>query len=204
MVSQRVSAARRLALSDRGLSIIAHRDRASVGIARKRWSAEAIDANASFGWRNIRGTRTRQLLRHLDHTETVHQIIAALSEKTGADSMNIGQLDPPHRASRYFRRQGHLHSIHPDAFVSLETDSGVHAYFLEYERRAVRPSTMLARLAPYLHYYATRRPLEDHGILPNLLVVFDEDLAATHFRRVAERHGARAERQVAAIRLQSG
>ena len=35
---------------------------------------------------------------------------------------------------------------------------------------AVRPVTMAARIAPYLRYYATRRPLDDHGVVPLVLV----------------------------------
>ena len=65
-------------------------------------------------------------------------------------------------------------------------------FFLEWERRAVRPGTMAARLAPYLRYYSSRRPLDDHGALPTVLVVFDDDLAATHFLRVARREMERA------------
>ena len=56
--------------------------------------------------------------------------------------------------------------------------------FLEWERRAVRPATIEARLAPYLRYYSTRRPLDDHGATPSVLVVFDDELAATDFLRV--------------------
>ena len=51
---------------------------------------------------------------------------------------------------------------------------------------AVRPVTMAARITPYLRYYATRRPLDDHGVVPLVLVVFDDDLAAGHFLRAAE------------------
>ena len=51
---------------------------------------------------------------------------------------------------------------------------------------------MAARLAPYLRYYSTRRPLDDHGALPAVLVVFDDDLAATHFLRVARQEMERA------------
>ena len=50
----------------------------------------------------------------------------------------------------------------------------------------MRPVTMAARLAPYLrYYYSSRRPLDDHGQTPIVLVVFDDELAATHFLRVA-------------------
>ena len=50
----------------------------------------------------------------------------------------------------------------------------------------MRPVTMAARLAPYLRYYSSERPLEDHGAWPSVLVVFDDELAQVHFRRVAQ------------------
>ena len=45
----------------------------------------------------------------------------------------------------------------------------------------MRPTTMAARIAPYLRYYSSHRPTDDHGVRPAVLVVFDDDLAATHF-----------------------
>ena len=57
---------------------------------------------------------------------------------------------------------------------------------------AVRPVTMAARITPYLRYYATRRPLDDHGVVPLVLVVFDDDLAAVTscWRRSCSRRAA--------------
>lgn len=46
---------------------------------------------------------------------------------------------------------------------------------------------MSAWLAPYLRYYSTRRPLDDHGALPVVSVVFDDRLASTHFLTLARR-----------------
>ncbi|MCY3921801.1 MAG: hypothetical protein OXG27_05325, partial [Chloroflexi bacterium] len=43
-----------------------------------------------------------------------------------------------------------------------------------------------AKLAPYLRYYSSKRPLEDHGVIPLVLVAFDDELAADHFLRVAQ------------------
>ena len=57
----------------------------------------------------------------------------------------------------------------------------------------MRPATMAARLAPYLRYYGSGRPLEDHGLLPRVLVVFEDELAADHFLRIAAHAVARAE-----------
>ncbi len=181
----------RLALSDRGLALLARRDRASVGEMRKRWSPEPSEPAARFGWRNVKGTRSRQLLRNLAHTEAVHGFLAALAEQASSNGMGLTQLAPPHRASRYFRYDDRLRSIQPDAFGVLRCDGREKPFFLEWERRAIRPSTMAARIAPYLRYYRANRPVEDHGAIPLVLVVFEDKLAADHFLRVAREEQTR-------------
>ena len=177
----------RIALSDRGLALLARRDRAAVHLARKRWSAAPLDPDAPPAWRNVRGRRSRQLLRTAGHTDAVHGFLASLAVQARDEGWEIAQLDPPHRASRYYRRGGAVRSVLPDAFAVLRRAGERRAFFLEWERRAVRPSTMSARLAPYLRYYATQRPADDHGARPTVLVVFDDELAAGHFLRVARR-----------------
>ena len=176
----------RLILSERGLAYLARRDRSSVGNARKRWSAAPREAGAPLAWRNLRGIRSRQLLRHLAHTESVHSFHAQLAAQARPAQTRLVQLDPPHRASRYFRHRQRLGSIHPDSYLLLRTAERERGLFLEWERRAVRPVTMLARLAPYLRYFASGRPLEDHGLLPLVLVVFEQEAAADLFLRVAD------------------
>ena len=182
---------RLLALTDGGLAVLARRDRASVGVARRRWSVTPEDPEAPLSWRNVSGAGSRQLLRNLEHTTAVHGFIAALARQSRSLGWKLVQIDPPRRASRYFRhgglpaRAGGLRSVHPDAFGILRRGRTTWPFFLEWERRAVRPATMAERLAPYLRYYSSRRPLDDHGAQPAVLVVFDDDLAATHFLRVA-------------------
>ena len=192
LVDVDVNGERRLALSDRGLTMLARRDRTSVGDARKRWSALPLDADAPLDWRNVAGTRTRQLLRNIEHTAAVHAFAAALCRQARSRSREIVQLDPPRRASRYFRHRGKLRSVHPDAFGILRRSESVWPFFLEWERRAVRPATMAARVAPYLRYYASSRPTDDHGHQPMVLVVFDDPIAMTHFLEVAAREMERA------------
>ena len=46
---------------------------------------------------------------------------------------------------------------------------------------------MSARLAPYLRYYSSNQPLDDHGHRPLVLVVFDDPLAEANFLGVARR-----------------
>ena len=187
-----VEGSRRLALTDRGLAMLARRDRASVGGARKRWSGAPLDADAPVEWRNVSGRRSRQLLRNVEHTAAVHGFIAALARQARSRSREVVQLDPPRRASRYFRYADRLRSVHPDAFGVLRRGDALWPFFLEWERRAVRPVTMAARLAPYLLYYSSHRPTDDHGTRPDVLVVFHDDLAATHFLRIAREETARA------------
>ncbi len=192
LVDVAVDGQRRLVLSDRGLVMLARRDRTSPGDAKRRWSARPTNPEAPLDWRNVAGTRTRQLLRNVEHTAAVHAFVAALARQARSRSREVVQLDPPRRASRYFRHQGKLRSVHPDAFGVLRRGETVWPFFLEWERRAVRPATMAARVAPYLRYYATHRPTDDHGNQPLVLVVFDDDIALTHFLEVAAREMERA------------
>ena len=177
----------RLALTDLGLACLARRDRASVAMARRRWSVKPGNSEGAEGWRKVSGGRSRQLLRNLEHTAAVHGFLAALARHARGLGWEVLQLDPPHRASRHFRHGGGLGSVYPDAFGVLGKVRATWPFFLEWERRAVRPSTMLRRLAPYLRYYSTQRPADDHGTAPAVLVVFDDPIAATHFLSLAER-----------------
>ena len=191
-----IAGRRRLALTDAGIACLARRDRTAVGDARKRWSVRRgsrVEPGSALGWREVPGLRARQLLRNLDHTEAVHSWGAGLAEQASVRSQQLVQFEPPHRASRYFRHQGCPRSIHPDAFGVLRSDAEDWSFFLEWERRAVRPATMRARLAPYIRYYDTGRPIEDHGVRPALLVVFEDELAAGHFLRLAAEEMERAE-----------
>ncbi len=177
---------RRIALSDQALALLARRDRASVALARRRWSAEVIDGAEPIDWQAIPGTRSRQLARHIEHTAGVHWFLTRLATQArAADGWRVVQLDPPHRAARYFRYEGALRSIHPDAFGVLGRGDEAWPFFLEWERRALHPSTMAARLAPYLRYHATGRPVADQGTAPAVLVVFEDTVAPAHFLRVA-------------------
>ena len=144
-----------------------------------------IAQNGDYHWRNVKGSRSRQLLRNPAHTEAVHEVLALLAEQARANGWELMQLDPPQRASRYFRFEERLRSIQPDAFGVLRRDGSDQPFFLEWERRAIRPSTMAARLAPYLRYYSSKRPIEDHCAPPLVLVVFEDPLAADHFLQVA-------------------
>ena len=171
LVARPRDAGGRLALTDRGLALLARRDRTSFGVAKKRWSMAPVDAAAPFEWRNVTGRRSRQLLRNIEHTQAVHTFLAALTGQARLLGWEVSQLDPPSRASRYFRHEDRMRSINPDAFGVLRKGGTAWPFFLEWERRAVRPSTMSARLAPYLRYFSSHRLTDDHGVRPSVLVV---------------------------------
>lgn len=182
---------RRLALSDRGLAMLARRDRTSVSTALRRWSIEPADTESPFTWRNVSGARSRHLARHVEHTEAVHRFMASLVRQArNAGDQRVVRLDPPHHASRYFRHEETSRSVHPDGFGVVRVGGKSQPFFLEWERRAVRPGTMASRLAPYLRYFSSKHPIDDQGALPIVLVVFDDPLAEARFLGVAREETA--------------
>ncbi len=185
LVTRPRDAAGRLVLTDRGLAVLSRRDRTSVGVAKRRWSVSLQDTEGPVEWRNLTGRRTRQLFRNVEHTGSVHRFLALLAEQAAHVGWEVVQLDPPRRASRHFRHEERMRAVNPDAFGVLKRGETAWAFFLEWERRAVRPSTMSQRLAPYLRYYSSHRPVDDHGVRPSVLVVFEDEIAHTHFLRVA-------------------
>ena len=182
----------RLSLTCGGLAYLARRDRTSVAEAVRRWDVESADGGSPTTWREVPGTRSRPLARTIKHTDAVHRFLGRMSEQARELGYRIVQFDPPHRAVRRFRHHGRLRSIHPDAFGVLRRNRETFPFFLEWERRAVRPGTMAARLAPYLRYYSSKQPLDDHGEWPLVLVVFDDELAESNFHGVARREMDRA------------
>ena len=184
----RLAGQRRFALSDAGLAFLARRDRVSVGAALRRWSVETMDGQPPSSWRDLPGARTRPLARTIEHTRAVHRFMAALVRQAKeTKGYSVTQVSPPHHAARYFRYGGSLRSIHPDGFGVVSANGRIWPFYLEWERRALNPSTMAARLAPYLRYYSSTRPQDDHGERPLVLIAFEDSLAEANFLGVARR-----------------
>ena len=182
-----------LVLTDQGLAFLARRDRSAVGTARRRWSAAPVDPDSPLDWRNVHGSRSRQLLRNLDHTQSVHWFLAELADQSRGLGCELVRFDPARRAARFFRYKDSLHSVRPDAFGVIKREGEERPFFLEWERRAVRPTTMAARIAPLsplLH--RPPPPGRPRRNSQAVLVVFDDDIAASHFVRVANNEMRRA------------
>ncbi|MCY4623394.1 MAG: replication-relaxation family protein [Chloroflexi bacterium] len=177
---------RRLTVTDRGLAWLGRRDRTLISVLRDRWGATLRDTAASHSWRDVAGRVTRQLLRNLEHTDAVYGFMAKLAVWARSQGWEVVQMDPAFRASRYFSLHGHRYAVHPDAFGLLRQPGRDVPFFLEWERRAVRPVIMAERLAPYLRYFATRRPTDDHGARPELTVILPDAVSASHFQRAAQ------------------
>ena len=175
------------------MAFLARRDRVSVATALRRWSVEIEADGAPVTWRDVPGVRSRPLARTVEHTEAVHRFMADLVRQAGQNpGCQVLQVTPPHHSTRYFRHRGSVRSVHPDGFGVVRAGGRTYPFFLEWERRALHPSTMAARLGPYLRYYSTNQPLDDHGHRPLVLVVFDDYLAEGNFLGVARREMERA------------
>ena len=169
----------RIVLTDRALTLLARRDRTSVGVAKRRWSVALEDAETPLEWRNLSGRRTRAAAEE----RRAHLRRPRLPCRADGAGPPPGVGDRPARPAQKSlpvtsgTTAGCAPST-PTPSASSPEDDTRWPFFLEWERRAVRPSTMSARLAPYLRYFSSHRPTDDHGVRPAVLIVFDDDIAA--------------------------
>ena len=183
-----INGRRGFALSHRGLAFLARRDRTSVSAILKRWSVASENGADISSWRDMAGKRSRHLARLMEHTSAVYRFMAAMVQQAKMrKAIRVLQIAPADQAARYFRHGEILRSVHPDAFGVVQRGEKTQPFFLEWEKRAVRPITMAERLAPYLRYYSTHNPMDDHGAWPLVLIVFDDHLVEANFLGVARR-----------------
>ena len=176
----------RYVVGDRGLAFHARRDRLATSQALRRWSPSRGTAEIPFSWQGVRGSRTRQLARHMGHTVAVHSFMAAMSRQAGETGSEFTEAEPPHRAGRTYRTATGYGALNPDAYGRLEAADGVRHFFLELERRAEGRERFLEKLRPYLRYYASGQPLETFGAWPSVLFAFRDEIAETGFLRWSE------------------
>ena len=177
----------RYALGDRGIAFHARRDRVATSMALRRWSPSRGGPESPLSWQSVRGSRTRQLARHIDHTVAVHSFMAAISRQARETGGSLVEAEPPHRAGRTYPAYGGAYgSVNPDAYGRIETGRGVLHLFLEVERRAGWRGRFLDKLRPYLRYYASGQPLETFGAWPSVLFVLRDEIAGTGLLRMSE------------------
>ena len=170
-------------LTDEGLSYLARRDRAAVGTALGRWSAERMDGGV------YAGTALRALAAQSEHQRGLAEFVSmlALDARYSRDH-DLLDLLPTHRSQITYRHNETNYAIHPDASFQLAYQDEWEWYLLEYERRAVTPRRLPERLASYARYFGSGRAGLDHGGRPPVvLFVFETEHAEEVFLRAAAR-----------------
>ncbi|MXY45108.1 MAG: hypothetical protein F4Y50_13820 [Dehalococcoidia bacterium] len=170
-------------LTDEGLAYLARRDRAAVGTALGRWSAEHTAGDA------YAGTALRALASQREHQRGLSEFVSmlALGAARSRDHQLLDLL-PTHRSQITYRHSEKNYAIHPDASFQLGHQDEWGWYLLEYERRAVTPKRLPERLESYARYFGSGRARLDHeGRSPMVLFVFETEHAEDAFQRAAAR-----------------
>ena len=171
-------------LTDEGLTYLARRDRAAVGLTLDRWSAEPLYLNADI----YAGTAVRALASQMRHHAGVVDFAAALStEVARSQDHDLFDLLPTSRSSIGYRYDWTTYVIHPDASFTLEYLGRWSPYLLEFERRATTPKRVAARLKSYRRYFDSGWAERDHeGRLPRVLFVFESPGNENAFLDIAD------------------
>ncbi len=174
----------RLMLTDRGLTCLARRDRAAVGLTLDRWTAQPAISDPKV----YAGTALRALASQPHHHSGVTDFAASLTaEVSRSDDHDLFDLLPTHRSSIGYRCNRTNYAIHPDASFTLEYKGKWDPFLLEFERRATTPKRIPQRLASYRRYFASGWAERDHGgRTPGVLFVFETAENETAFLDVAD------------------
>ncbi len=173
-----------LVLTDEGLTHLARRDRAAVGLTLDRWSPELTLRKPSV----YVGTALRALAAQLRHHAGVTDFAASLSaEVARSPDHDLFDLLPTHRSSIGYRHDQTAYAIHPDASFTLEYKGEWRPFLLEFERRATTPKRIPKRLRSYRRYFTSGWAKRDHeGHLPHVLFVFESPDSETAFLDIAD------------------
>ena len=171
-------------LTDEGLTYLARRDRAAVGLTLDRWSAEPLYLNADI----YAGTAMRTLASQMRHHAGVIDFAAALSTEVACSpDHDLFDLLPTSRSSIGYRYDWTTCVIHPDASFTLEYKGRWRPYLLEFERRATTPKRARSRLKSYHRYFDSGWAERDHeGRLPRVLFIFESPGSENAFLDVAD------------------
>ena len=174
----------RLMLTDQGLTCLARRDRAAVGLTLDRWTAQPAISDP----RVYAGTALRALASQTQHHCGVTDFAASLTaEVARSPDHDLFDLLPTHRSSIGYRCNRINYMIHPDASFTLEYKGQWLPFLLEFERRATTPKRIPKRLASYRRYFASGWAERDHGgRTPGVLFVFETPESEAAFLDVAD------------------
>ena len=173
-----------LMLTDEGLTYLARRDRAAVGLTLDRWSAERSYSNPDI----YAGTALRALCSQSRHHAGVVGFAASLSSEVGrSPDHDLFDLLPTHRSTIGYRYDWTTYVIHPDASFTLEYKGQWRPFLLEFERRATTPKRISKRLESYRRYFLSSWAERDHGGRPpHVLFVFESPGSESAFLDIAD------------------
>ena len=173
-----------LMLTEEGLTHLARRDRAAVGLTLDRWSPEPSHANPGV----YAGTALRALSSQMRHHAGVVGFASALSaEVARSTDHDLWDLLPTHRSTIGYRYDRTTYVIHPDASFTLEYQGRWRPFLLEFERRATTPKRVPKRLRSYRRYFMTGWAERDHeGRPPRILFVFESPYNENAFLDIAD------------------
>ena len=173
-----------LMLTEEGLTHLARRDRAAVGLTLDRWSPEPAYSNPSV----YAGTALRALSSQMRHHAGVVDFAAALSaEVARSPDYDLWDLLPTSRSTIGYRYDWTTYVIHPDASFTLEHEGRWRPFLLEFERRATTPKRIPKRLRSYRRYFLSDWAERDHGGRPpHVLFVFESLDSENAFLDIAD------------------
>ena len=176
----------RMCLSADGLRYIARRDRRRVSELLERWSIapdEAGDEGLEVLHYRLGGSKLRVLARELGHTDGVSDFVGSLAVACRRDGdWRLHQALPPHRWERWFRYNTGWRSVRPDATIELSHRGRRLSCLLEYEMRAIKPTTMAEKLRRYRRYFGAADTRADFdGRRATALFVFADESTASRF-----------------------
>ncbi len=161
-------------LTNDGLEYLARRDRAAVRMVLGRWSPRQRRPRNGQA-RRYAGSAFLAIASQMEHHDALTGFAAALTAEA-ARSQDYCVLDllPTSRSSIGHYYHGTNYVVHPGASFILDLRDGYRYCLLEFERRAITPKRVRARLENYRRYFDSGWPECDHGgQLPLVLFVFE-------------------------------
>ena len=177
---------KRHVLTDNGLRYLARRDRASVNMVLRRWSAGRRETSGS-NVTTYHGSSLRTIASQMDHHDAVTGFAATITaEAARSDAYEVFDLQPTSRSTIGYTYNDINYVLHPDAAFILGRWGYTRHCLLEFERRAITPKRITARLTNYSRYYRSGWSDRDHGgFEPLVLFVFETAKSERAFQRVA-------------------
>lgn len=172
----------RLALSNRGLRLVAWRDRTRLSELVRTWGiAAAAPTEGRAGTSHtLQGTKLRVAAREMSHTDSLHETVTALYEASQRnDGWEVEQILPTHRWERWFRYNNRRYGIRPDATALIRINGMRMALLLEYEQRALNPKRMSEKVTRYIRYFGSLDTGLDFTSPPVAVMVFPDNASSS-------------------------